>query len=148
MPDLNSLTSGSQISILAREAQKKSKQKPVRVLLKEIGQLVQTLKPCFLMSPLSVSTYLDSNTCKFDVVIFDEASQLTTEDCIVDKYWGMTYHLYDYSESLTHYITTGILNQDEFDNETKLLAEEIRIEEETKKKEYNPDAFNNQKPWN
>ena len=65
----------------------------------------------------------------------NENVTLTTEDCIVDKYWGMNYHLYDYSESLTHYITTGTLNQDEFDNETKLLAEEIRIEEETKKKD-------------
>ena len=82
MPDINSLTSGSQMSVLVREAQKKTKQKPVRLLLKEIGQLVQTLKPCFLMSPLSVSTYLDSNTCKFDVVIFDEASQIFPWDAI------------------------------------------------------------------
>ena len=82
MPDLNNLTSGSQISILAREAHKKTKQMPVRILLSEIGNLVQTLKPCFLMSPLSVSTYLDSNTCKFDVVIFDEASQIFPWDAI------------------------------------------------------------------
>lgn len=82
MPNINSIASGSQVSTLVREANKKIKQKPVRVLLKEIGELVQKLKPCFLMSPLSVSTYLDMNSCDFDVVIFDEASQIFPWDAV------------------------------------------------------------------
>ena len=82
MPSLNNMASGSQVSTLTREANKKAKQKPVRLLLRDIGQLVQKLKPCFLMSPLSVSTYLDSDTCDFDVVIFDEASQIFPWDAI------------------------------------------------------------------
>ena len=82
MPNLNSMASGSQVSVLVREANKKSRLKPVRLLLKEIGALIQTLKPCFLMSPLSVSTYLDRESCKFDVVIFDEASQIFPWDAI------------------------------------------------------------------
>lgn len=82
MPNPDVMASGSQVSTLVREANKKTKQKPVRLLFKEIGQLVQKLKPCFLMSPLSVSTYLDSETCEFDVVIFDEASQIFPWDAI------------------------------------------------------------------
>lgn len=82
MPNTNNMASGSQISTLVREANKKSKQRPVRLLLRDVGQLIQRLKPCFLMSPLSVSTYLDSDTCKFDVVIFDEASQIFPWDAI------------------------------------------------------------------
>lgn len=82
MPSTNNMASGSQISKLVREANKKSKLRPVRLLLRDVGQLIQRLKPCFLMSPLSVSTYLDSNTCKFDVVIFDEASQIFPWDAI------------------------------------------------------------------
>lgn len=82
IPNLNNMAPDSQVSLLIREANKKSKLRPVRILLRDVGELIQTLKPCFLMSPLSVSTYLDSNTCKFDVVIFDEASQIYPWDAI------------------------------------------------------------------
>lgn len=82
IPNLNNMAVGGQVSTLVREANKKCRQKPVRLLLKDAGQLIQTIKPCFLMSPLSVSTYLDSETCKFDVVIFDEASQIFPWDAI------------------------------------------------------------------
>lgn len=82
MPSTSNIASGSQISTLVREANKKSRQRPVRALLRDVGELIQKLKPCFLMSPLSVSTYLDSDTCKFDVVIFDEASQIFPWDAI------------------------------------------------------------------
>lgn len=47
----------------------------------EIKDLIQILKPCFLMSPLSVSTFL-SPDMSFDVVIFDEASQIFPWDAI------------------------------------------------------------------
>ncbi len=82
MPNINDMASGSQISMLVREANKKRKQRPVRILLRDAGQLIQRLKPCFLMSPLSVSTYLNAYNCKFDVVIFDEASQIFPWDAI------------------------------------------------------------------
>ena len=80
-PNLDMIARGSAISVLLREGEKKRKQKAIRPLLDEIGALVQTLKPCFLMSPLSVSTYLGPDM-KFDVVIFDEASQIFPEDAI------------------------------------------------------------------
>ncbi len=85
-PDVSFIASGSPASVIMREANKKRKQKPVRKLLAEIPELVQTLKPCFLMSPLSVSTYLESNHCHFDVVIFDEASQIFPWDAIGSIY--------------------------------------------------------------
>ena len=34
------------------------------------------IKPCLMMSPLAVSTYLDNPAFAFDLVIFDEASQV------------------------------------------------------------------------
>ena len=82
MPNISNMATGSQVSVVVREANKKRNIKPVRQLLKEVGKLVQTLKPVFLMSPLSVSTYLDHASCKFDVVIFDEASQIFPWDAI------------------------------------------------------------------
>lgn len=44
--------------------------------------LIQTLCPCFLMSPLSVAQFLDPAKCSFDIVIFDEASQIPTSEAI------------------------------------------------------------------
>jgi very-short-patch-repair endonuclease len=71
---------------LNREENKKNRHLPIRKLLndpqKGIPNLVQTLKPCWMMSPLSVSQYINVDTIHFDVLIFDEASQLKTEDVI------------------------------------------------------------------
>lgn len=72
----------SQLGILLREIQKKRRHKPLRRLFSEIADLLQELKPCMLMSPLSVATYLPKGTAHFDVVIFDEASQVRPEDAI------------------------------------------------------------------
>lgn len=86
-PNLDMVAQGGSISILLREGEKKRKQKSIRLLLAEIGELAQTLKPCFLMSPLSISTFLSSEM-KFDVVIFDEASQIFPQDAIGAIYRG------------------------------------------------------------
>ncbi len=81
-PSLDMIASGSALSVLLREGEKKRKQKSIRSLLMETGELVQLIKPCFLMSPLSVSTFLAPNSVHFDVVIFDEASQIFPQDAI------------------------------------------------------------------
>src|SRR6185295_13256257 len=46
------------------------------------GDVIQDLKPIWLMSPLSVSDTLPSDPDLFDVVIFDEASQIPMEEAI------------------------------------------------------------------
>ena len=55
---------------------------PIRPLLTEIRESLGKLTPCVLMSPLSVAQYLPADRATFDVVIFDEASQITTWDAI------------------------------------------------------------------
>ncbi|MCD8020647.1 MAG: AAA domain-containing protein, partial [Clostridiales bacterium] len=77
-----SLNGRDEISILRRENEKKRKVMPLRRLFKEIPLLLQKLKPCFMMSPLSVSYFLDSDVYDFDMVIFDEASQILPEDAV------------------------------------------------------------------
>lgn len=81
---MTSGTSGlnSEVVILKRESEKKRKLMPVRKLFNEIPNLILDLKPCVMMSPLSVSTYLSSKDLKFDAVIFDEASQIQPESAI------------------------------------------------------------------
>lgn len=45
-------------------------------------EAIRAIKPCFMMSPLSVAQFLDAQRHAFDLVVFDEASQLTAEDAI------------------------------------------------------------------
>ena len=73
---------GTELGLLKRECEKKARQKPVRQLLTEIPTLAATLKPCFLMSPLSVAQYLPIDSALFDLVVFDEASQIPVWDAI------------------------------------------------------------------
>lgn len=87
-PSLDLVSAGSALAIILREGEKKRRQKSVRTLLAETGELIQQIKPCFLMSPLSVSTFLISGNVKFDVVIFDEASQIFPQDAIGAIYRG------------------------------------------------------------
>lgn len=80
------LTSGasraSEAGILLNEFNRKRGHMPIRTLMKKAGGLVQKIKPCFLMSPLSIAQYLDPRSTRFDVIIFDEASQVRPEDAV------------------------------------------------------------------
>ena len=83
LPSFEHFTNGfDEISILKREISKQRKIMPIRRLFKNIPNLLLTLKPCLMMSPLSVSLFLETETYKFDIVIFDEASQICTENAI------------------------------------------------------------------
>jgi very-short-patch-repair endonuclease len=83
LPSLNHFTSGvDEISILKRELGKQRRIMPIRKLFKEIPNLLLTLKPCLMMSPLSVSLFLEAESYMFDTIIFDEASQVCTENAI------------------------------------------------------------------
>jgi len=73
---------GSEVAVLRHELQKRKRIKPLRKLFAEIPRALQALKPCMLMSPISVSTYLKPGTATFDLVVFDEASQLPTAEAI------------------------------------------------------------------
>lgn len=70
------------MGILRRELQKKSRHLPTRKLIESIPNLMARLKPCFLMSPLSVAQYLDASLPPFDLVVFDEASQIPVWDAV------------------------------------------------------------------
>ncbi len=55
---------------------------PIRKLAEQYHDILTSLAPCWMMSPLSVSQYLPVGRGDFDVVIFDEASQITPWDAI------------------------------------------------------------------
>ncbi|MBQ3220997.1 MAG: DUF4011 domain-containing protein [Clostridia bacterium] len=54
----------------------------LRKLFEEIPELIKTVAPCMLMSPITVSQYLQAESGSFDLVIFDEASQIPTAEAI------------------------------------------------------------------
>lgn len=87
---LNSRRPGTMIGpvrVLQVEAEKKRKHRPIRDLLRDGREAALRLKPCFMMSPLSVSRFLPSDFT-FDCVIFDEASQVRPSEAIVALYRG------------------------------------------------------------
>jgi very-short-patch-repair endonuclease len=74
----------SEVALLMKEAHKKTKHLPLRRLFEALPKLLLQLKPCLLMSPLSVSQFLpaDADQLQFDLIVFDEASQIVPEDAI------------------------------------------------------------------
>ncbi|MEV6209593.1 DUF4011 domain-containing protein [Kitasatospora sp. NPDC051914] len=67
--------------LIQHEGKKKMRHTPVHVLLRDAGEAALRIKPCFMMSPLTVSRFLPPDLT-FDVVIFDEASQVLPQDAI------------------------------------------------------------------
>ena len=68
--------------VLSTELAKKTKHKPVRQLVEEMGDALLNLTPCMMMSPLSVAQFLPASFTGFDLVVFDEASQITVWDAV------------------------------------------------------------------
>ena len=83
IPVINTGVSGSsEIGILLRAIKNGGRAMPVRKLFECIPNLLRKLCPCMLMSPISVAQYLDPKYPAFDLVVFDEASQLPTSEAV------------------------------------------------------------------
>jgi very-short-patch-repair endonuclease len=68
--------------LVQSEAAKKSRHLPLRQLFSAAPNVMTALKPCWAMSPLVVSQLLPGDRPYFDVVVFDEASQITPADAV------------------------------------------------------------------
>lgn len=115
LPSRNHFTSGlDETSILKRELGKQRRIMPLRRLFREIPYLILTLKPCLMMSPLSVSMFLESDSFNFDTVIFDEASQVCTENAIGAIFRGKQVIIAGDSKQLppTNFFTATALDRD------------------------------------
>lgn len=75
-----SINQPGEMAIIRTELNKKRKLKPIRQLIDEAGRAVQQIKPVFMMSPMSIANFLPPGKLEFDVVIFDEASQVKAVD--------------------------------------------------------------------
>jgi very-short-patch-repair endonuclease len=77
MPSVNQ---PGEMDILRRELNKKRRHIPIRQLMNSAGQAIQQIKPVFMMSPMSIASFLPPGRLEFDVVVFDEASQVKAVD--------------------------------------------------------------------
>lgn len=69
-------------ALLIHESIKKKRHIPIRQLVGRAPKSIQSIKPCFMMSPMSVSQYLNPGKIIFDLVVMDEASQIRPEDAL------------------------------------------------------------------
>jgi very-short-patch-repair endonuclease len=69
-------------ALIRSEAAKKRKHLPIRQLFSAAPEVMTSLKPCWMMSPLLVSQVLPADRPYFDVVVFDEASQIRPAEAI------------------------------------------------------------------
>lgn len=74
--------SSSEIGILKRNISNGGRGTSIRRIIDQIPTLLPKLCPCMLMSPISVAQYIDLDAEKFDLVIFDEASQMPTSEAV------------------------------------------------------------------
>jgi superfamily I DNA and/or RNA helicase/very-short-patch-repair endonuclease len=72
----------SEIGILQRAIKNRGRGLSIRKLFDQIPTLLPRIAPCMLMSPISVAQYFDVSTKHFDLLIFDEASQLPTCEAV------------------------------------------------------------------
>ncbi len=82
VPTRGQVSSNEQWLLLARELQRRRGHLPIRTLIARIPDVIPVLAPCLMMSPLSIAQYLPARHGVFDVVVFDEASQLPVWDAI------------------------------------------------------------------
>ena len=72
----------SELGILKKAIKSNGRRLSIRKLFDQIPTLLRKLCPCMLMSPISVAQYIDPLYPKFDLVVFDEASQLPTSEAV------------------------------------------------------------------
>jgi very-short-patch-repair endonuclease len=72
----------TELGLIRHEVGKQRRHCRIRDLILRAGRAVQSLKPCFMMSPLSIAQYLPAGHFDFDLVVMDEASQIKPEDAL------------------------------------------------------------------
>ncbi|QDT15066.1 DUF4011 domain-containing protein [Alienimonas californiensis] len=118
---------GSELGVLVREANKKRKHLPLRRLFEETAGVLLKLKPCLMMSPLAVSTYLKSDRLRFDLVVFDEASQVFPWDAVGAIFRGSQLIIAGDEKQLppTNFFTKSVVGPDDGAEEEESEAEDL-----------------------
>ena len=108
-----------EVSKLLRTIKNKGRMTSLRKLFREIPNLLKEISPVMLMSPISVAQYLDKDFPKFDLVIFDEASQIPTSIAVGSIARGDNSIIVGDPKQLppTGFFKTTYIDEDNFDLE-------------------------------
>lgn len=82
LPAKDGVPRKSELGLLRHQLGLQRPSESIRGLIEAMPETFTKLTPCVLMSPLSVAQYLPAEQATFDMVIFDEASQITTWDAV------------------------------------------------------------------
>jgi very-short-patch-repair endonuclease/RecA/RadA recombinase len=82
LPPVQSVPRNSELGLLRHQMELQRPSQSIRDMIGRMPESFSKLAPCMLMSPLSIAQYFPPNQSLFDVVIFDEASQITTWDAV------------------------------------------------------------------
>jgi very-short-patch-repair endonuclease len=82
LPAVQSVPRNSELGLLRHQMELQRPSQSIRDMIGKMPETFSKLAPCMLMSPLSIAQYFPTNQALFDVVIFDEASQITTWDAV------------------------------------------------------------------
>ncbi len=109
----------SEIGILQRAIRNGGRGLSLRKLFDSIPNLLPRMCPCMLMSPISVAQYFEAGTDKFDLVIFDEASQMPTCDAVGAIARGSSVIVVGDPKQMppTNFFTTQQVDEDNLDKE-------------------------------
>jgi very-short-patch-repair endonuclease len=80
--DVGNKRDWTEFHFLRNEFTKQARHAPIRRLLTRADRAIRAMKPCFMMSPLSLAKYLPSTAMTFDLLVIDEASQMKPEDAL------------------------------------------------------------------
>ncbi|MEA4824492.1 MAG: DUF3320 domain-containing protein [Clostridiaceae bacterium] len=111
--------SSSEIAILRRAIKSGGRALSIRRLFSQIPNLLPRLAPCMLMSPISAAQYIDPSFPKFDLVIFDEASQMPTCEAVGAIARGRSLVVVGDPRQLppTSFFNTNRIDEDNIDHE-------------------------------
>ncbi len=82
LPLRDTVPRNSELGVLRHQLGLQRPTRAIRSLIADMPTSFGKLAPCVLMSPLSVAQYLPAGQAQFDLVIFDEASQISTWDAV------------------------------------------------------------------
>ncbi len=82
LPPIQGVPRQSELGLLRHQMELQRPSRSIREMIGGMPSSFSKLAPCMLMSPLSIAQYLPPDQALFDVVIFDEASQITTWDAV------------------------------------------------------------------
>lgn len=109
----------SELGILQRAIRSGGRGVSIRRLFEQIPNLLPRLCPCMLMSPISAAQYLDPKRTPFDIVVFDEASQLPTCKAVGALARGMNAVIVGDPKQMppTSFFTGNIVDEDNLETE-------------------------------